>query len=702
MKRTRYRYLAEPIAVGKVRLKNRMMKNATSFFWDDPSTGSQVDDKCVALFEALAKGGAALVSAAVGPLTSDLDAPVPGYNVRTDESIPGWTRLADAVHRYDCLCFHSVFHLGPMVPYFGDAPPGVSASALPKELSPVPRFDAARELTVPELEDIVDVFASVAERMKKAGLDGTELNGASNHLLNNFLSKAWNKRTDEYGTQTMENRTRLYANIIKEIKRRNGEDWPLIALMNGGEIGLKDGITIGESTEFARRFVAAGADAIEVRAEYYKYTDDSSRRESLHFPDYFFYPGYEDRLDPIVYGKEQGRQANIRMAAEIKKAVDVPVIVIGKMDWENGNRAVKKGYADIISMNRRLIADPELPNKVLEGRIEDINPCTSCVTCFDTGEHFKPVVCRVNASLGHERDYEIRPAVVKKKVMIVGGGPSGLEAARVLGLRGHQVLLFDSQPKLGGSLPIAAVVKGVEREDIPALTRYLDRQVRRAGVEVHTGTRATAETVETVKPDVLIVAGGGAHDIPNIPGIDRRNVLTSEKMHRTLKLFTRFFAPRVVRGLSMMPLAMRLFVGKKVVILGGRLHGCQTAEYLLHLGREITIVDEGTEKDIGDGLLEVFLKPYLLYWLRDHGVEFITEVRYKGITKEGLVVVDKEGKEKVVQADTVITALPLKADKERVESLKDKVKEVYAIGDIDEPGYIVDAIAAGARVGHAI
>ncbi|MBN1320863.1 MAG: NADH:flavin oxidoreductase, partial [Thermoleophilia bacterium] len=397
MNKTRFPYLAEPIHIGPLRLKNRMMKNATTFFWDDPATGHQIDDKYIALFEALAKGGAALVSSAAAPFTGAGGGQVPGYSLLSDDAIPGWKKLATAVHKHDCLCFHSLFHLGPMVPFYGEAPPGVSASAIPKEHSPVPRFDAARALTVPEIEDIVDVFASGAERMKRAGLDGSEVNGASNHLLNNFLSRAWNKRTDEYGTQSLENRTRLFTNIIREIKRRNGEDWPVIALLNGAEVNLKDGITIDESRQFAQKFVEAGADAIEVRAEYYKYADDDNRRESLHFPDYFFFPGRAGAVDPIVYSKEHGKQANIRMAAEIKKAVTVPVIVVGKMDWENGNRAIKNGQADIISMNRRLIADPELPKKVLQGRTEDINPCTSCVTCFDTGEHFQPVICRVNA-----------------------------------------------------------------------------------------------------------------------------------------------------------------------------------------------------------------------------------------------------------------------------------------------------------------
>jgi len=699
---TKFKYLAQPIYIGKVRLKNRIMKNGTGFFWDDLATKSFIDDKYIAYFEALAKGGAALVSSAVGPLTKDLDAPMPGYRIRSDEFIPGWKKWADAIHKYDCLAFHQLFHLGPMVPLFGVAPAGVSASSIPKELSPVPRFTVPREITIPEIEDVVDLFASGAERMKKAGLDGTELNGGCNHLLNNFLSRAWNKRTDEYGTQTMENRTRIYVNIIKEIKRRNGKDWPLIALMNAMEVNLKDGITIEESKQFAQKFVEAGADAIEIRAEYYKYTDDNKRRESLHFPDLYFYPGHECEVDDLVYSKEHGVQANILMAAEIKKAVNVPVIVIGKMDWKNGNKAIKKGQTDIISMNRRLLADPELPKKVFENRIEDINPCNSCITCYDAGEHFRPILCRVNANFGHEREYEIKPAPIKKKIMIIGGGPSGLEAARVLALRGHKVVLFDKQSKLGGSLPVAAVVKGMDREDIPGLARYLDRQVRKAGVEVHTGTTATAETVNEIKPDVIIVAAGGAHNIPNIPGINKLKVATSEKMHEQLTFFLKFFPPKLLRKLTMIPFAMSLFVRKNVVIMGGRLHGCQTAEYLLHFNRNITIVDTGTEKDIGDGLLEVFIKPYLIYWLKDHGVKFVTEVEYKEITSKGLVVKTKDGKTELIKADTIITALPLLPNTALFESMKGKAKEVYSIGDANNPGYIVDAITAGAKIGHEI
>jgi 2,4-dienoyl-CoA reductase (NADPH2) len=695
-KRTRFEKLAEPIYIGDVLIKNRMMKNGTGFFWDDPTTGSFMTDQYIAYFEALAKGGLGLVSTAVGPLQ---EGPLPGYKILGDEYIPGWAKWADAVKKHGCAAFHQLFHLGGMSPLFAKAPPGVSASSIPREISPRPNFEVPREITIAEIQDVVDLFATSAERMKKAGLDGTEVNGACNHLINSFLSRAWNKREDEYGAQSMENRTRLFVDIIKEIKRRNGQNWPIIALFNGLEPDLEDGITIEESKQFAQILEAAGADAMEIRGEFYTWTKNPKRRESTHFPDIYFYPETPAGVDRMVYKEGYGKGANLLMAAEIKKVVKVPVIVCGKMDWENGDKAIQEGKVDIISMNRRLLADPGAPNKVLEGRLEDIVPCTSCMTCFDLIEHFEPVACRVNQSLGKEREYEIVPAETPKKVMIIGGGPSGMEAARVAALRGHRVVLYDKEKKLGGSMPVAQMIKGIEREDIMVFTRYLITQLDKLGVETHTGTTATEETVEEVKPDVLILAAGGGHEIPDIPGIHSRKVQTGEKLHKKLKFFLKFTTPEILRKLSKFWLPN---VGKNVVIIGGRLHGCQTAEFLVHNGRKVTIVDTGTREDIGEGLLEVFLKPYLLYWLEDHGVEFLTEVKYNQINKKGLVVTTKDGSSRTLAANTIITALPLKPNTDIKEKMKDRAKEVYTIGDAGNPGLIFDAVAEGSRIAREI
>lgn len=693
----RFEHLASPIEIGSVRLKNRMMKNATGFFWDDPATGGFMNDRYIAYYEQLARGGLALASTALQPMQHPW--PGPGFRVFGDEYLDGWSRWAEAVHRHDCLAFFQLFHLGGMSPLFGKAPPGVAASSIPKEVSPRPHFEVPRTTSVAEIHDVVDLFAQAAERMRRAGLDGTELNGACNHLLNSFLSRAWNRREDEYGPQTIENRTRLFVQIIREIKRRNGSEWPVIALFNGMEPDLEDGITVGESTQFARAFETAGADAMEVRSEFYTWTDNPARRDSTHFPDVYFYPDRPPRVDDMVEAGGWGKAANVRIAGAIKKAVSVPVIVTGKMNWFSGEKAIRDGHIDIISMNRQLLADPLAPGKVLQNRLDDIRPCISCMTCFDRGEHFQPVVCRVNAALGREREYAVRPASTRKTVLVVGGGPAGLEAARVAAERGHRVVLYEKEHRLGGSLPVASLVKGDHREDLMALADYLATQARKAGVEVHTGIPATAAIARELEPDVIVLAAGGRHEVPDIPGIGSRRVLSGERLHRLVKLALKVSSPRLLRRLAGLWLPM---VGKDVVVIGGRLHGCQTAELLVHCGRRVTIVDTGSPEQIGAGMVDVFLKPYLLYWLADHGVEILSEVRCDEVSDRGLVVTTADGTSRTLRADTIITALPLRPNRQVQQEFAECAPDVRDIGDAHEPGLIFHAIRAGAAAGRAI
>jgi 2,4-dienoyl-CoA reductase (NADPH2) len=692
-KRT-FRKLMEPGYIGSVRTKNRILKTGSTlgfYPWEDGHIQQQVIDS----YEVLAKGGAGIVTVGAAPLGVP---PGRGYLMNDDKYLPDMTRLAEAIRQHDCPAFVQAFHLGPMLPphLTGLGAQALAASSLDKSELPLPHLVVPKELTIAEIEGIVEAFGDLVERAKRAGFQGVEINAGSTHLLNSFLSLAWNKRQDAYGLGSLESRAKIFVDIIQEVKRLNGKDFAVIALINGAEPGLDKGITLEECQGIAQILQAAGADAIHVRAEFYSKPKDPSRRDSTQFPDIALYPETPFPLGRAVDDSRHGAGGWMPLAAAVMKVVSIPVIAIGRLDAELGEDILRRGKADFISFNRRLMADPELPNKLAEGRPEDIRPCTGCITCFDSNEHGNPPQCQVNAALGKEKEYEIKPAKKKKRVMVVGSGPAGMETARVAALRGHAVILYEKEHTLGGSMLLAATVKGFDREDLLGLVSYYRAQIAKLGIDVRLGKEANRAVVEEVKPDVLVIATGGKHTIPKIPGIDRRDVLTSRVLHQRLKGFLRFFSPRVLRWLTnfWMPL------GKTVIIMGGNIQGCQTAEFLVKRGRKVTIVD--TAEEIGEGLLEAFVRPHLLDWLDEKGVAMLPGVKYGEITDKGLTVTIKKGEKQTIKADTIITALPLLPNTELLKELDGIAPEVYAIGDCKEPHVIVDAIADGSRIARAI
>jgi len=302
--------------------------------------------------------------------------------------------------------------------------------------------------------------------------------------------------------------------------------------------------------------------------------------------------------------------------------------------------------------------------------------------------------CRINAAFGLEQPYTIEKAEKKKKVVIVGGGPAGMEAARVSALRGHEVILLEKANKLGGALPMAAMIKGLEIEDLPAIISYLKGQITKLGVDIRLGKQADASIIEKLKPDTVILATGGIPVLPDIPGIDKPNVLSPIKLHRQLKFFLRYIDPGTLRWLT----KFYLPVGKRVVIIGGGINGCELAEFMVKRGRQVTIVDSA--EVLGDGMI-IHLKNQLFWWFRKKGVILMPGVKPVEITNKGLVVQTKEGYKRTIEADSIIPALPMKPNLELLKSVEGKVKEVYAIGDCREPHLIVDAIASGYRTGRS-
>ena len=519
------------------------------------------------------------------------------------------------------------------------------------------------------------------------GWEGVEVEAGHSYLLNSFLSRAWNRRDDDYGCQTLETRARFAAEIVRAIRTRVGPAFVIGMRVNGQEWGHEQGITPEESRGFAKVLESAGLDIIHVTGWGYGYGAYSW----VQYPEQLLYPEPTVPLAKLV--RKPGVIAS--RAAAIKEAVAIPVIAVGSLGPELGEWILSQGMADAIAMGRRLMADPELPKKLAEGRSEDIRPCMACLECRTPFQKYRPISCRVNAALGKEREYQTEPAARKKRVVVVGGGPGGMEAARVAAARGHEVVLYEKAPGLGGSLPLASLIKGTTIEDLPALVDYFEIQLRKLGVRVELRQEFTPEMARALKPEAVVVAIGGQPTTPSIPGIDRRKVLTGQALERKVTPYLRLFGPRLLGWLT----RFWLPVGKRVVIIGGLLHGCQVAAFLVKRGRHVTIVEASDQP--GEGI-PVAMKPRLLDWLAEKGVAILTGAECREITDEGIIVRTKEGTVKTVIADTVITALPPGSNPALAKALEGVVPEVYPVGDCCESRLILQAIADGARVGHSI
>jgi len=696
MAKGHFEKLLEPGYIGKVKTRNRLVKTgAGTFIWHEDET--HMNKRILAYYESLARGGVGLLI--VESPTIDYPAGArwrQRYRIDDDKYIKGLSELAEVIHKHGCPTFMQMNHDGPWEANIlgADSPfkgPPIGASVVSVKSENDFHNQPPRALSIPEIEEIIDKFASAAVRAKKAGFDGVDINAASSHLLHNFLSPYWNRRTDEYGGSP-ENRARFVTSTIKEIKKRLGNDFPVSVCINAIEIGLAAGIpdnrciTVEDARQTAQLLEQAGANMIHVRSHWLGY------HVGAYLPDLMFYPDFPLSLKdlPEVYNaKLRGKAWNVILAAGIKAAVKIPVMVVGKLDAELGEKVLEAGQADFIAMTRRLQADPNYPHKVADGRLEDIAPCTACESCLGTSR------CRINAFMGKEYN-TVEKAAKKKKVVVVGAGPAGMEAARVAALRGHDVTLYDAGGKLGGLLPIAAVVKGTELEDLPKIIKYFRNQLEKLGVKMALGKKVSIKTIEKLKPDAVIIATGGAPVLPDIKGIDGSNVMGGAKLHKNLKFYLKFLPPNLLRWLT----KFYLPIGKRVVIIGGSLHGCELAEFLTLRGRQVTIVD--TAERFGQGMVDVIMA-YLFQWFNKMGVKLIGRVkRYVEINSEGLVFINEKGAEEMLPADTVIPALPLTPDLKLYESLKGKVKELYAIGDCKEPQLIADAVSQGMETARAI
>ena len=689
---SRFKMLLSPGQIGSIKTKNRFIKSTNSMGYQIDERDGYMTQKHIAYTEALAKGGVGLIITEGGTIDYPLSAhDVFHFRIDDDKYIPGWAKLAEAAHRHDCPIFPQLVHSGPWhrKEYSGLDPIASSDNILAEEGG---RPSATKAATIAQIHQVVEKFVQAAERYKKAGFDGVEINASGNHLLDSFLSRGFNTRHDEYGCDTFENRSRIVVEIIAGFKQVLGTTFPVSILFNGMEYGLKNGLTIDETKQFAQIFQKAGVDLIVVRV------DGLGKYLSSHYPELVHYPEPPKPLGEMLDGSHHGKGGYVPITAEIHKVVTVPVEAVGRIDPIMGEKILRDGKADFIGMTKRLIADPELPHKVAAGHLEDIAPCTACETCISYRVYRLPVRCRINAAIGTEDGYVLKPAQKKKKVLVVGSGPAGLEAARVAATRGHEVTLYEKEHKLGGMLQLAGLVKGYELEDLTELVRYWEIQLRKLGVKVKLGTEFTPAVLDAEKPDALVLAVGGKPFESTIPGINGKNVVSGPALHHMLKSYLRYFNPKFLRAMT----KLWMPIGKRVVIIGGAIQGAELAEYLVKRGRKVSIISLEQEKgEIGDGLARrKQLK--LIEWLGEKGVPMIVKAKVNSVTTKGVNITNKDGKAELIEGDTVVPALPYKPNTELFDSLKSKVPESFLVGDSKDPRLILDAVYEGWCAGSAI
>lgn len=533
-------HLFQPGLVGRMEVRNRIIGSPMERNYC--SVDGRVTQRYIDFLEARAKGG-------VGMMYTEatyVDARGRGrefqMGLHDDDLIPALARLTKAVHRHDG-------RVGPELVYGGRVVnPEVSGlesrapSAVPYPAGATP----PRPLTRDEIGAIVARFADAARRAAEAGCDFVGIHGAHGYLVSQFMSPYCNQRDDEYGG-SLDGRMRFPLEIVRAVRAQIGGGMPIVFRISGDEY-QEGGLTLADVCAIAPRLQEAGVDLIDVSA------------------------GMYETAWMITQPMEVKQGVLAPLAREVRKHVSVPVSVSGRLnDPSVAESLIESGTSDFVTLGRALHADPEFPNKARAARVAEICTCIACNQgCSDTHARGLPIVCLVNTNAGHEREYAIRPAAVPKKVVVVGGGPAGLEAARVLALRGHRVTVFERDGEPGGQLLLSRNIPG--REELAGHLPWLVGAVQRAGVRLELGVEAGVQTVLDQRPDIVIVATGAAPGLPGIPGILDSPVVDPYEILR-----------RPVAGV------------RKALVIGGGIRGIGVARLLADRGAEVVLAEAGKE-----------------------------------------------------------------------------------------------------------
>jgi len=637
--------------IGNLTIKNRivMLPMARQF----QGINGEVTQKTIDYFEERAKGDVGLIiigSTRVFPPGHKFFTPA-SLNLGDPRYIPGHCDLVEALHAHGAKVSIQFGHIGGQTHM-----QSVAASDIQQYFCDGTPYTKPVPITRSEIWDTIDLFAKGASLARSAGYDMIEIHAAHDYLLGGFLSPLLNTRTDEFGG-SLENRTRIHVEMIKAIKTLVGKDFPVCVRISAMDY-LENSIVLDESAQVAKILEDAGADVISVSAgchETQHLSNDTMRME-------------EDFKRPLFEA--------------IKKVVRVPIIVAGGYrNPDVSEKIVADGVADFLGIARPLLADPEWPKKSAQGNVDNIRKCLSCGEClYIRGGAFNyPQSCAVNAVFGREGEWtEIEPAPVKKKVMVVGGGPAGMEAARIASLRGHAVTLYEKGEELGGQLLLAAAPPGKQR--ILWLRDYLATQLEKQGVTVKFGVVATPELIAAEKPDELIMATGAVPRQANVEGADDDHVV---------------LAWDILRG----DVSLKK---KKVAVIGGSMMACETAEFMADRGNDVSVIKmrpgtymaEDCEPTNRRGIME---------FMQEHSVKEITDHELNRITGQGVDLTDKASGETVsLEADVVVLALGSAPVRGLAETLEEQGVSFRMIGDCYQPRNIKQAIYQGALAGRQV
>jgi 2,4-dienoyl-CoA reductase (NADPH2) len=676
--------LFEPVRVGEIELKNRIVMPAMGI-GGPLCPDNRVSESYKALYAARAKGGAGLIICNIST-TPQQDGTVKGVAIHKDEFIPGLRELTDAVHAHGTKIAAQIIQRLEWRKQENSALELVGPSDVTPGPGGRPGSRKLRPLTIDEIQQIIEEKGEEVRRCREAGFDAVELHAnVGTSLVSYFISAYTNKRTDQYGG-SVENRYRLLLEILEMARKRAGKDFTITCRISGADF-LEGGSNLEDTKEAAPLLEKAGFNAINVTTGW-----------------------HESPVAFVQQGIPQG--AYTYLAEEIKKVVHIPVIGGTSIcDPILADRLIADGKIDMVYMARPLLADPELPNKAKEGRFEDIQPCILCCRCLDAQESEipTPVSCSVNPMLAKESIYPNYPlAATKKKVMVIGGGPGGMETAKIAALRGHQVVLYEQGSKLGGSMILASIVNS----ELERLVKYMRREISKLRIQLVTGKEVTPQLIERIKPDVIVLAVGGispdsnknkiknvlsSHDILDVMhghSVNKGGVLDTILWKGAGFLLRYYNNPALIRQLA----KSNFPFGKKVAIIGGGWAGCELAEFLLNRGKKVTIIAESER--VGDTVGATTRWVFKMKF-REHGVRMIDRAKVEEITEKGVNV--KQGNtSEFIEANTIILARNLQSNHDLENKIKDKVPAVYHVGDCADPALIKEAIAQGFLTGMEI